>query len=369
MLKSKSLLLAVGAVGMMAATSAGPSQAAFYDGKTITVIVGASAGGGLTRAGRVFTKHMKNHVAGKPNMIIKNLAGAGGNKARNFVYNKAKPNGLTLHWGTVNQIGHLLKFKGVNFDPSKFIMIGAGDTTYFTLARTDTGKGLKKATDLMTAGGITVGGRAPTSNLDIFSRGPLKILGLKHRYVPGYKGQAKMNPAIRAKEINMLTTGNGGYGGFYRDTILKTGEAVGLFYHTAIDANGEATRKPGLYGDAVHFLDFHKSVKGKNPSGHMWDGYKWMATFGIWPFMLVAPPGVPAEAIADLRKAFNATAKDPALKADYSKSVGPVPNFVGGKKSEWLIRDYKNVSASTLQGLKAITARPDGMKRKKKKKK
>ena len=105
MLKSKALLLAAGAAGMMMTASTTPSDAAYYDGKTITFIVGASAGGGLTRAARVYGKHIKIHIAGKPNLIIKNLTGAGGNKARNFVYNKAKPNGLTLHWGTINQLG------------------------------------------------------------------------------------------------------------------------------------------------------------------------------------------------------------------------------------------------------------------------
>ena len=368
MMNFKALFLAAGAAGMMMTASTTPSDAAYYDGKTITFIVGASAGGGLTRAARVYGKHIKNHIAGKPNLIIKNLTGAGGNKARNFVYNKAKPNGLTLHWGTINQLGHLLKMKGVRFDPSKFIMIGAGDTTYFTLARTDTGKGLKKATQLMTAGSLIVGGRAPHSNLDVYSRAPLKMLGLKHRYVPGYRGQAKMNPAIRAKEINLLTTGNGGYGGFYRDTILKTGEAVGLFYHTAIDSNGKARRIPGLYGDAVHFLDFHQTVKGKAPSGPMWEAYKWVSTYAIWPFMLVAPPGTPAQAVADLRKAFVATARDAAFTADYVKSVGPVPQFTSGKDSQWLITDYINVSPAALKGLKELTKRVGSKKKKKRRK-
>jgi tripartite-type tricarboxylate transporter receptor subunit TctC len=357
MLTSRSLILAAGAVGMAISAFATPATAAFYEGKTITVIVGSSAGGGLSRSARTFMKHMENYIPGKPNVIIKNLPGAGGNVARNFMYNKAKKDGLTLHWGTLNQLGHVLKSKGIQFDPSKFLMIGAGDTTYFTLARTDTGKGLKTAPELMTAGGLIVGGRAPTSNLDIFTRGPLKILGLEHRYVPGYKGQAKMNPAIRAKEINLLTTGNGGYVGFYRDTILKNGEAVGLFYHSAINAKGEVSRKPGLYGDAVNFVDYVKSVTGKEPSGDAWEAYKWLATYSIWPFMLVAPPGVSGDAVAELRAAFDKTTADSKFTADYAKSVGAVPNYASGKDSEWLLRDYKNVSPAVLNGLKLITAR------------
>ena len=144
-------------------------------------------------------------------MIIKNLTGAGGNKARNFLANKAKSDGMTTYWGPADQLGALLKIKGVRYDPSKFRLIGAGDTTYFTLARSDSGKGIKSPIDLIKADGLIGGSRAPMSQLDSFGRAPLALLNLGHRHVPGYRGQAKLNPALRAKKINYLTTGNRGY--------------------------------------------------------------------------------------------------------------------------------------------------------------
>jgi tripartite-type tricarboxylate transporter receptor subunit TctC len=119
MLKSKTLLLAAGTVGMMTAISTS-SQAGFYDGKDVTVIVNAGAGGGLTRSGRLFTTNMKKYLGKDTNLVIKNIAGAGGVKGMNFLHEKSKPDGLTLLWGTSQQMAQLLKLRGVRFDLAKW---------------------------------------------------------------------------------------------------------------------------------------------------------------------------------------------------------------------------------------------------------
>ena len=114
----------------------------------------------------------------------------------------------------MNQMGHLLKLKGVNFDPAKFQLIGAGDVSYYTLIMANTGSGLKSAADLPKTKGIIFGGRAPHSNLDIYGRVPLELFGIKYRYVVGYKGSSKISPALQAGEINMASAGNPGYNAF-----------------------------------------------------------------------------------------------------------------------------------------------------------
>ena len=78
-------LLVIIVIALMFTLSSQPSTAAFYDGKTITVIVAAGAGGGLTRAAQVFIQYMPNHIPGKPKMIIKNIPGGGGTKGMNYM--------------------------------------------------------------------------------------------------------------------------------------------------------------------------------------------------------------------------------------------------------------------------------------------
>ena len=368
MLNYKTIMLAAGAAGLMATGGLTPVSAADYGGKTFTLIVGASPAGGQTRSARAWARHLGKYMPGNPKFIVKNLPGAAGNKSKNFIYNKAKKDGLTLHWGPLNQMGHLLKLKGVNFDPSKFQLIGAGDVSYYTLIMADTGKGLKSPADLPKTEGIIFGGRAPHSNLDIYGRIPLELFGVKYRYVVGYKGSSKISPALQAREINMASAGNPGYNAFYKNGIVETGEAIGLYYHSAMDAKGEAARFPGYFGKAKHFIDYYKETTGKEPSGDLWEVYKWVSKYSIWPFSFAAPPGAPAEVVADLRKAYLATRDDPAFKADWEKTVGPIHRFLGGEEASWLLTDYKNASPAVIAGMKKLTAGKDARKRKKKKK-
>ena len=164
----------------------------------------------------------------------------------------------------------------------------------------------------------------------------------------------------------MTTSGNPGYNAYYKDTIVKSGEAIGLYYHSAMDAKGDASRFPGSFGPKLkHFIDYYKDVTGKAPSGDLWETYKWISKFSIWPFSLAAPPGAPADVVADLRKAFLATRDDPAFKAEFTKSVGPIHRFVGGVEAGWLLADYKNASPAVIAGMKELT-KSEGRKKKKK---
>jgi len=133
-----------------------------------------------------------------------------------------------------------------------------------------------------------------------------------------------------------------------------------------MNAKDEATRFPGFFGDAKHFIDYYKEVTGKEPSGDLWETYKWVSKFSIWPFSFAAPPGAPAEVVADLRKAYLATRDDPEFKAEFEKTVGPIHRFVGGEEASWLLTDYKNASPAAIAGMKRLTKSERGRKKKKK---
>ena len=90
----------------------------------------------------------------------------------------------------------------------------------------------------------------------------------------------------------------------------------------------------------------------------MWDAYKWVSTYVIWPFLMITPEGFPAEAVADLRKAYVATSKDPEFLNAYKKQFIDLPTYVSGEEGEWLIKTYKNISPEGLEGLKRITRMP-----------
>ena len=151
---------------LMVAGIANPVDAGFYDGKDVTVIVNAGAGGGLTRTGRIFTTTMKKHLGKDTNMVIKNIAGGGGVKGLNFLAEKAKPDGLTVLWGTANAMAKRLGLPGVRYDPKTLNIIGAGATSYITLVRADAGDGLKSSADVLKMKRLIVGGRSTTEKFE-----------------------------------------------------------------------------------------------------------------------------------------------------------------------------------------------------------
>jgi tripartite-type tricarboxylate transporter receptor subunit TctC len=117
------------------------SQAAvpYYEGKTITMIVGFSPGGGYDRLSRLLAKHMPKYIPGKPTILVQNVTGAGSMIAANQIYGLTKPDGLTF--GIFNRglpFAQLLKAEGVKFDLRKFAWVGSAAVETATLAlRTD----------------------------------------------------------------------------------------------------------------------------------------------------------------------------------------------------------------------------------------
>ena len=70
----------------------------YYAGKTLTMLVPNSAGSGLDLIIRSFAKHFTGHIPGKPTIIVKNMPGGGSTRLLNYLYSKAKPDGLTINW-------------------------------------------------------------------------------------------------------------------------------------------------------------------------------------------------------------------------------------------------------------------------------
>src|SRR3989338_6305381 len=97
----------------------------FYQGKTIRIIVGGTAGGGFDVYSRAMARHMGRHIPGNPTLIVENMTGAATRIAAKYLYSAAKPDGLTF--GIFNGyliLGRVLGMKGLDFDVRKFEYIG-----------------------------------------------------------------------------------------------------------------------------------------------------------------------------------------------------------------------------------------------------
>src|SRR4051794_21696697 len=116
------------ALGMPAMAQAqNDAVANFYKGKTVTIIVGYSAGGGYDIYARALGRHMGKHLPGNPNFIVQNITGAGSLNAANHVYNVSAKDGTVFGtFGRGLPMEPLIGTAKVQFDATKFTWLSSG---------------------------------------------------------------------------------------------------------------------------------------------------------------------------------------------------------------------------------------------------
>jgi tripartite-type tricarboxylate transporter receptor subunit TctC len=302
---------------LIAIVSALPAYAAapYYEGKTIRIIVGFSAGGGFDTYARAISRHMSKHIPGNPGVVVENMTGAGSLIAANHVYKVAKPDGLTIgHFIGGFFLGQVLGQPGVEFDARKFEFIGAPVSDHVVCALTKA-SGITSVEKWMAAKTpVKLGGLAPgTSTPDNATRILKAAAGLPIQLVTGYKGTADVRLAADGGEIA------GGCWGW---------DSISVTWRKALDS-----------GDAVVVLQANRKNHPDLPNipqaiklAKTEEGRK-MIEVGIHgdsdivrPYAL--PPGTPKDRVQILRKAFEATLKDAEFVADAKKArlnIDPIP--------------------------------------------
>jgi hypothetical protein len=102
------------------------AQSPFYQGKTITIIVGYPAGTTHDIWARMIAHYMPKYLVGAPNFIVQPMPGAGSMTSVNYIYGVAKSDGLTL--ATFNAALYFNQLAGqqeVKFDWPKLSWIGS----------------------------------------------------------------------------------------------------------------------------------------------------------------------------------------------------------------------------------------------------
>src|SRR5437867_12125868 len=118
-------LVAAASLILLLSVNTAQAQQPFYRGKTVRIIVGASAGGGYDTYSRTIARHMGKHIAGNPTFVVENMPGAGFLISANYMYKVAKPDGLTIgHFIGGLFLQQLLGKEGIEFDARKFEYIG-----------------------------------------------------------------------------------------------------------------------------------------------------------------------------------------------------------------------------------------------------
>ena len=275
------------------------AQAPYYEGKTITVVIGAKSGS-LEIASRIVSRHLGKHIAGNPTVIVQNMPGAAHLVATNHVFNAARPDGLTLL--AVNPavgIGQLSKVNAVRFDLRKFEWLGSSGADGVALSiRTDlpykTWDDLKNANQE-----LVVGTTGPGSNAHDFPLLLKEFAGAKFRLVSGYPANSDVLLAIERKEVDVwaafattikLAADRGVVRPLVRNRVASPG-----FERLPADEDLATS----AVGKAIMGIRAAPSAIGR---------------------AFAAPPGTPADRVKVLRDAFSKTLQDKELIADAQKA-------------------------------------------------
>ena len=290
---------------------------AFYKGKTISVVVGYVPGGGSDLVARVFARNLGKYVPGNPTIIVRNMPGAGGVLAVNYVGSVARPDGLTAFFGTAPIVMQLLGDKALKTDLTKFEYIAATPGTQVFYMRADVKPGIKLPADIFKAEKFWIGGFKASSSKDISERMALDVLGIKYNYLTGLAGNGEARLAIQQKTTQAFLEGLPSFLGVTMPTMVKSGLVVPIFQlGIPADKPGTTERDPDAK-DIPTVEELYRDHYGKAPSGAFWEAYLAATTpYSVSQRWLGLPSGSPKIAVQALREAAMKMKDDPGFKSD-----------------------------------------------------
>jgi tripartite-type tricarboxylate transporter receptor subunit TctC len=311
----------------------------FYKGKSIRLIVGASAGGGYDTYSRTIARHMGKHIPGNPVFVVENMPGAGFLISANYMYRIAKPDGLTIgHFSGGLFLQQLLGKPGIEFESNKFEFIGvpAQDSSVFGISRatgiTTFDQWLASKTPLK------LGGVGPGSITDDIPKVLAATIGLPMQLVTGYKGTADIRLAFAGGEIQGVCNSWESF----KSTWSKELSAKELI----IVAQALPKSHPELTNVPLT-INYAKTDEARKLIRAL------VHTAGLTARPYVLPPGTPKDRLEILRKGFIDTLKDPEFLAEAKKANLDV-NPLDGEELERAVKELFNLDPALVAKAKEI---------------
>ncbi len=310
----------------------------FYKGKTLSLVISSAAGGGYDALGRAVARHMQKHIPGNPVIVVRNMPGAGGIVATNFLYNAAPKDG-TAFGGVQNNTPFepLFGTKEADYDPTKFNWLGTPSQEVGILA-TWAGAGVKNLADAKKRE-VTVGSSGNNSTPSFYARLLNAVLGIKLRIVVGYPGQNEAFLAMERGEID-------GYPSSFYSALTSTRPT--WIKEKKIDLLVQYGAAPDKEIADVPFLDDLIS----NPED------KALVLAAVAPLAMgrpyLAPPGVPAERVAALRKALMETFEDKDFLADAERLQLGVTGPRTGEQLQKQLEDAYKTAPNIVERLRKL---------------
>jgi tripartite-type tricarboxylate transporter receptor subunit TctC len=285
-----------------------PAQADFFAGKQISLLIGTTAGGGYDAYGRLVARHIGRHLPGSPAVVAKNMPGAGGLTAANYLFNRAPKDGteiLIVQNGLpFERLFQTLSPGGKNalFDATKFGWIGSATQTVFVTV-TWHASGIRTLKDA-SAKETILGSSTTSSDSYVLAMLSNNLLGTKFKVVHGYAGATEVSLAVENGEVQGeagkdWTTLTATKPQWIRDKLVNILVQMGMKAH------------PDLQGVPMA-IELAKSPQDRQVMEVVFAKYGMARPF-------FTAPGLPPDRLALLRRAFDATLSDPSVIAEARK--------------------------------------------------
>ena len=330
--------LAVAVSAVTAPTRALHAQSVenFYRGRTVTIAIGFSPGGGYDLYARLLARHLGKHIPGQPAVLPQNREGAGSERAVLFLYNAAPRDGTVI--GTFSRsmvVAPLIA--NAPFDATKFSWIGSIASDVSTCV-TWKSSPISTFADMLTKP-FTMGGLGAGADPDIFSLMLRNVFGAKLRLVSGYPGTNDITLAMERGEINGLCGLSWATAKSRHMDWLK-GKQINIVLQLGLHEEPELAGVPGV-------LDL---VKGEEQARVV----KLILAGQAVARPYVAPPGIPDDRRQALIAAFDQTMKDPDFLAEAERMQAEVSPVTAGEIDRLLAEVYATPKAIVAKAAKAI---------------
>jgi len=316
----------------LATTGHPQSPDELYRGKTVEIYIGYTVGGGYDIYARMLARHMGKHIPGNPTVVAKNMEGAASLRLANWLARAAPKDGTVF--GTIGRgtaFDPLLGQKGAQFEGTDFGWIGSANDEVSICASWGTSR-VRRFEDMRTQE-MTIGGTGASDDTVQFAKVLNNVLGTRLKIVTGYPGGNDIVLAMERGEVE----GRCGWSW----SSIKTAHPAWITQKTINVLIQLALAKHPDLPDVPLISDFAKSEDERQIIQLIF-GRQVMGR----PFL--APPGVPPERLAVLRRAFMDTMNDAEFRADADKAkleITPVP----GEKVEALVRDIYRTPRAVAQ--------------------
>ncbi len=318
---------AIATTGLVLFGLAGPACADpvedFYRGKTIRFLVGYGPGTGYDVYMRVVQRHIGNHIPGRPNVIPENVPGAGGLVMANTLYNVVPRDGTAIGLPSRNLVTEpLYGNDAAKFDALKFGWIGSVSSDVATCLGWRQ-SGVNTLADV-TSRDVRIGGNGPQTDSAIMPRVLNALIGTRFKTYNGYPDSGAVGVAMEQGEVD-------GYCGFTLGSVRSARPQWLEQNLVSVVLQMGPEKHPDLK-DTPNALDLIRDDAGKQA---------FMLVFGLGKMgrPIATPPGVPAERLAALRKAFDETLADPDFLTDVKTSRLDFDGPANGAAVEALVRN------------------------------